>query len=271
MGSFNNPSGGGINTRDLAGCGLRASLPGFRSDEIPLTGVRPMDRPDVGTIVLRRYASVEGTTISMTSLKAPKEAGKAFENGRKAMGGRNWADAEKELEKAVGLYPEYAAAWCDLRRALEESGNVPEARKAYAQALATDGKFVTPYLQLAGLSVKEGNWRDVADTTDRVVKLNPGDFPGMYLYNSVANYNLQDFTAAEKSAREALKLDTQHRFPQANHILGVILARRGEFTEAATYMKTYIQIAPGANNIDLVRNQLVEVERSAQAGPGLPR
>jgi uncharacterized protein HemY len=93
----------------------------------------------------------------------------------------------------------------------------------------------------------------------------------MYLYNSVANYNLKEFTAAEKSAREVLKLDTQHRFPLANHLLGVILARRGEFTEAAAFMKTYLQLAPGANDIDLAKKQLDEVEKFAQAGPGLPR
>jgi len=269
MGGLN--SSGGISTRDLAGCELRASLPGYRSDEIPLNGIRPMDRPDVGTIVLHRYANVEGTTISMTSLQAPKEAKKAFESGRKAMDKKKWAEARLQLEKAVGLYPQYAAAWCDLGRTLEESGNIDEARKAYAQALTTDTKFVTPYIQLAGLAVKQSNWREVADTTDRVVKLNPADFPGMYLYNSVANYNLKEFTAAEKSAREVLKLDTEHRFPQANHLLGVILARRGEFTEAAAFMKTYLQLAPGANDIDLVKRQLVEVEKSAQAGPAPPR
>ena len=110
-----------------------------------------MDRPDLGTIVLRRYANVEGTTISMTSLQAPKEAKKAFDKGRKAIGKKKWAEAKLQLEKAVGLYPQYAAAWCDLGRTLEESGNIPEARKAYAQALTADTKFVTPYLQLAGI------------------------------------------------------------------------------------------------------------------------
>ncbi len=269
MGGFN--SSAGINTLDLSGCGLRASLPGYRSDELPLNGIRSMDRPDVGTIVLHRYANVEGTTISMTSLQAPKEAKKAFENGRKAMDKKKWAEARLQLEKAVGLYPQYAAAWCDLGQTLEESGNIDEARKAYAQALTTDTKFVTPYIQLADIAAKKGDWREVADTTDRVVKLNPADFPGMYLYNSVANYNLKEFTAAEKSAREVLKLDTQHRFPLANHILGVILALRGDFTEAATYMKSYLQLAPGANDIDLAKKQLEEVEKSAQAGLGLPR
>lgn len=269
MGGFN--SSGGFNTRDLAGCGLRASLPGFRSDEIPLNGIRPMDRPDVGTIVLHRYGNVEGTTISMTSLQAPKEAKKAFENGRKAMAKKKWPEARLQFEKAVELYPQYAAAWCDLGRAQEEAGNTAEARKAYAQALTTDARFVTPYIQLAGIAVKEGNWRETADTTSRIVKLNPGDFPGMYFLNAVANYNLKEFTAAEQSAREALKLDTQHRFPQANQILGVVLARKGEFTEAAAYMKTYLQLAPEASNVDLVKKQLAEVERSAQAGAGFPR
>ena len=269
VGGFN-PSGT-ISTRELAECRLRASLPGFRSVEVPLTRVHPKGNGDVGTVVLHRSANVEGSTISMTSLQAPKEATKAFEKGHEAIDKKKWAEARRELDKAVGLYPQYAAAWCELGRTLEQSGDIAGARKAYVQALTTDAKFVTPYIQLARIAARESKWQDVADTTDRVVRLNPADFPGMYVYNAVANYNLKEFAAAEKSAREALKTDTQHRFPQANRILGVLLALKGEFTEAASYMKTYIQIAPGASDVELVKKQLVDVEKSAEAGQGFPR
>src|SRR6185295_7904337 len=42
----------GLSERDLMGCELRASLPGFRSDVVNLGGRRMLDTPDVGTIVM---------------------------------------------------------------------------------------------------------------------------------------------------------------------------------------------------------------------------
>jgi hypothetical protein len=69
---------------DLIGCEIRAALPGFRSDLVNLIGRRSFDNPDVGTIVLHRLGNVEGTTISVTSLRAPKDARKAFEKGTEA-------------------------------------------------------------------------------------------------------------------------------------------------------------------------------------------
>ena len=89
-----------------------------------------------------------------------------------------------------------------------------QARNSYAQALEADAKFIKPYLQLALISARENKWQEVADTTDRAIKLDPYDFPQAYFYNSVANYNLGKLDAAEKSAREAQKLDTAHRFPR---------------------------------------------------------
>src|SRR6185436_8850699 len=64
----------GPSERDLMGFEIRASLPGFRSDVVNLSGRRAFDNPDLGTIILHRMGNVEGTTISATSLNAPKDA-----------------------------------------------------------------------------------------------------------------------------------------------------------------------------------------------------
>jgi tetratricopeptide (TPR) repeat protein len=268
--SLGDPRGGssGISERDLATCDIRAYLSGYRSDQVMLSGRRFLDNPNIGTIFLHRYANVEGTTISLTSLQAPKDAKKAFEKGRSAINKKKWEEARQQLEKAVGIYPQYAAAWCDLGRVREQAGDIAGARKAYATALSTDAKFVSPYIQLVGIAIKEQNWQEVVDASDRVVRLDPVDFPGMYYFNSVANYSLKQYAAAEKSAREGLELDTQRRFPQINHLLGIILARKGDFVAAAQYMKTYLQLAPQASNADVVKRQLVEIEKSTQAGIG---
>ena len=118
-------------------------------------GHRYLDNPEIGTIVLRRNGKVEGTTVSITSLLAPKDAQKAYQKGRDAARKSKWEEARKQLEIAVGLYPKYAVAWSELGATLEQLKDVDGARKAYQQALAADPKFVNPYLQLARIDLDQ--------------------------------------------------------------------------------------------------------------------
>jgi tetratricopeptide (TPR) repeat protein len=255
------PRGGGISERDLMGCEIRATLAGYRSETVSLSGRRMFDNPDVGTIILHRLANVEGTTISMTSLQAPKDAKKAYDKSKDLLKKNKLPEAQKELEKAVGIYPKYATAWYELGRIHQQEKRIEEARKAYSEALSADSKFVSPYVQLALLAAAESKWQEVADTTDRVLKLNPMDLPQAYFYNSVANYNLKKFDLAEKSAREAEKLDSQHQFPRVNHLLGVILAEKQDYAGAADQMRNYLKFAPNSQDAETVKKQLTELEK----------
>ena len=81
----------------------------------------------------------------------------------------------------------------------------------------------------------------------------------------LANYELHKMDPAEKSAIEGQKLDTGHRFPQIDHLLGVILAEKRDFKGAAANFKSYLALVPAAKDADTVRKQLAEVEKSVQA------
>lgn len=260
----------GFSERDLMGCEIRASLPGYRSQTIPLSGRRFLDNPDIGTIVLKRLGHVEGLTTSITTLQAPKDAKKAYEKGLNMVKKNKDADAEKELQKAVDLYPQYAIAWYELGAVHERAQRKEDARKAYAKSLESDSKFVKPYMNLAGMAAAEQKWEEVDTTTDRVIKLNPFDFPGAYFYNAVANLNMQNLDAAEKSARDGLKQDDLHRLPKLEHVLGVILAQKNDLTGAAEHMKAYLKFAPNAKDADMVRNQLSQVEKASTTGASAP-
>lgn len=257
--------GRGISERDLMGCELRASLAGYRSDIVNLGGRRAMDNPDVGTIILRPLANVEGKTFSMTSQLAPKEAKKAYDKGIDLLKKKKPAEAQKEFEKATTAYPKYAAAWHELGRVHEFGKNNAEAKKAYQQALAADNRFVKPYLQLAGIAAAEQNWKDVADTTDRIIRLDPIDYPQAYFFNSVANYNLQKYDDAEKSAREAVKRDERHQWPRAQYLLGILLAMKDEYAPAVENLKGYLKFAGNAPDNEQVQKQLSEIEKRLSA------
>jgi len=253
-------SGGGSAVPDLTVCEIRASLPGYRSAPVSLAGRRVLDNPEIGTIVLHRLANVEGRTVSVTSLEAPKDARKAYEKGLAAARKEKFEEARKEFRKAVDSYPKYAAAWYELGRLHEHSGGAQEARQSYAQALAADPKFVKPYLQLADISVREKNWREVSDVTARIIRLDPLDFPQAYLYGAVASYNLRNLPAAEDSARRGHALDGEHRFPRISYVLAVILAEKGDSSGAAEHLREYLKFAVDTGEAARARELLKELE-----------
>ncbi|MBM3815054.1 MAG: tetratricopeptide repeat protein [Acidimicrobiia bacterium] len=259
-------TGRGISERDLMGCEIRASLPGFISEVVNLSGRRFMDNPDLGTIVMRKLGGVEGTTISITTQLAPKDAKKAYEKGQENAKKQKLGDAQKEYEKAVGLYPKYAVAWHELGLVYKLQSRNEQARDAFAKALEADNKFVKPYLELALLSAGAQKWQEVADTTDRVIRLNPLQFPEAFFFNAVAKYNLQKFDDAEKSADEAVKLDKAHRYPKAQHILAVLQAMRNDLKGAAENMRGYLKHAPQAGDAEMVKGQLAEIEKRLGVG-----
>jgi len=249
----------------LANCDLRAVLSGFRSDSISLGVRRLMDDPNVGTIVLHRLANVEGTAISMTSLKAPKEARKSYDKALEDIRRNKLPEAGKELHKALDLYPDYAAAWYELGRLEEQNRDIETARKSYAKAMAADAKFISPYLQLTELEAKAENWAELANITSRLLTLDAVDYPMAYFYNATANLNLGQFDTAEKSARAGEKLDVPHRYPRLEQVLAMILERKKDYAGAAAHLRTYLLLAPDAEDAARMKKELGELERLSGA------
>lgn len=252
--------------RDLMGCELRANLPGYRGEPVNLAGRRVLDNPDLGTIILRKLGNVEGFTYSLTAASAPKDAKKAFEKGVEAGKKNKFPEAETQLLKAVELYPKYATAWNELGRVQEAENKTEDAVKSYQQAIQADNRFISPYMQMAQLAYRDKKWTEVLEYTDRVIKLDPYSYPGAYFLNSVANLQEHKLEAAEKSARETIKLDTEHRFVKIGHVLGVILAQKQDYPAALAEMKGYLAMRPDGPDAEVVRKQVADLEKMTGAG-----
>jgi len=269
FGSFpNRSSSGGMGSMggmsdgpSMAGCELRAELAGYRSDMVNLFNRQQMDNPDVGVIVLHRMGNVEGVSISATSLNAPKDARKAFDKGLQLMLKNKPEDAMKEFDKAATIYPKFADAWVNIGKIRLLQKNTAGGKEAFLKAIEADGKLVAPHIELGMMAARENKWDEAAPYLDRGLKLDPIDFPLAWYASAAANFNLKKFDAAEKSAREAIKMDPRHRNPRAEYILGLILAEKHEYTGAADQLKTYLKFAPNAPDLDTVKDQLGQLEK----------
>ncbi len=250
-------------TSALWNCDLRATYPGYRSDLLSLASRRTLDDPNIGTIVLHRLANVRGSTISVTTALAPKHAQKEYEKGLQLEQKGRLDEAEKHLLQATGTYPKYAIAWYELGQVQDAEGKADNARKSYQAAISADGKYVSPYDRLALLSAREGKWEDAASFSKQVIELNPVEFPSSYFYNALGNYNLKKVDQAEKSAREVLKLDTGHKYPQAESLLAQIMMEKGNYPEAAAHLRAYLVLVPNAKNADALKQQLQKLEQAS--------
>ena len=260
------PDGSQSPERKYMGCDLQAKLAGYRSQTVSLSGRRPMDDPNVGTILLHRNGPAEeGQTISATSLAAPKDARKAYDKGLDALKKKKFDDAQLNFEKAVELYPKYATAWYELGMLQAGQGNMDLAHSYFDKASECDPKFVQPYLQVSILELQASSWQSLADVTDRIVKLDPFDYPQAFYFNAVANHNLHNMAAAEKSALTAERLDTRHTIPKVSHLLGLILMYKKDYAGAAERFKAYLEYAPDAKDAAKVRSLLAEVEKVTAA------
>jgi tetratricopeptide (TPR) repeat protein len=269
LGNTNNIGGassqrGGFNERDLWGCELKAELPGFRSDAVPLSNIHYMDNPDVGTIILHRLGKVDGLTVSVVSALAPKDARKSYEKGQAAAAKHNWEEAQKDFEKAVELYPKYSVAWFDLGRLHEDDGHFDDARKDYEQAIAAEPKYIQPYERLSLIAVHESKWQELVDRTDQWLLLDPLNSAEVYYLSSLGNLQTEHFEIAEKNAREAIRLDPAKKNLRSRYILGLALAQRRDFVASAASIREYLDTAPEGKETDFIRKQLAQIEDAAK-------
>jgi tetratricopeptide (TPR) repeat protein len=243
-------------------CELQAVLPGFSSELVELSArMSGLETNDVGKIVLHRLEHVEGFTISATSAQAPKDARKAFEKGREHSKKGKWDEARQMFEKAVQIYPKYAVAWFELGRVQAQKQDRVGARQSFTHALEADEKYASPYNGLAQLAVLEKKWQELTELTSKLLALNPVSFPEAWLYNSVGNYYLHNFEAAEKSARQVLKLDDEHRLPKAEYLLGLILMQKHDYPGANEHIQQYLHVVTSATEIEECKKQLAEIAR----------
>jgi hypothetical protein len=248
-------SGSSTNRRplDFTGCELRAVLAGYQSTVVVLrlTGGDTWQY-EVGTIFLKRLGDAPGTTISVTSMAAPKEAMRAYEKAQKIKTEKP-EEAEKQLKKAVEIYPQFAAAWTLLGDIHRQRNEFDVARTDYARAAAADPQFVNPAYGLTVIAMQEKKWEEAIRLSDQVLKLNAGAFPLAYFFSAAANYNLQKFEAAEDSARKFKAVDTQHAHPDVCLLLSYVLSRKQDYAGAAREIRDYLAVAPNSPDAEQLK------------------
>jgi len=128
-------------------------LAGYHSSSLPIKQLHLMDNPDLGVILIRPNGR-KVTAPWLPPNRWPSPNRSQTPRARAAGShGRKDRSAKQRLEKAVAIYPDFAAAWCELGKLEVASGGLDSGRASFERALHADPKQVDPYLQLATVAL----------------------------------------------------------------------------------------------------------------------
>jgi hypothetical protein len=244
---------------NLSACELQAKLSGFQSDRIFLGSRQAFENPDIGTIVLHRRAKAKGATISLKTLAAPKEAWEIYEKALKQLGEKkiNLFKMSKELEKAVKIYPEFAAAWHLLGEIHLKLQDETAARQAFERALVADSYYASPYISLAMLELVEERWEQAAQLCRQALELDPQLIRAHY-FNALAHSFLGNLDVAEESILRVQKSSQAQDYPAMHLILGWVESEKGNFQSAAAEYRSFLEAQPTALITEKLKKQLTQ-------------
>ena len=251
-------------TTALRDCEIQAVLSGFRSENVRLSIRDTSDDGRIGTIVLHPLSRSGSLTVSATTAAAPPSARKAFDKAMESIGKEKWDVAESELTKAVTIYPKFAIAWYQLGQVRAKRNSQAGAIEAWTEAYKQDPRYVKPYEILAALADRQQDWVSAERYSREWLQLDPDDFASAYLFNAIANANLNRVEAAELAARGGLKVDKDHRVPRLNYVLGLILIGKQQYAESAKCLRAYVELLPNARDAATVREQIAKLERQVE-------
>jgi tetratricopeptide (TPR) repeat protein len=243
----------------LVGCSVSAVLAGFDSSQLTIANRDVLARPNIGTITLKRESGAAGTAVSTTTATAPKSAMKSFEKARSEWLDNKLDRAQRDLQKAVEIYPQFAEAWYQLGK-IQEKVKSPAAWESFSKAVAADPKFAPPYEQMAPISAQAEKWAEVIDETKRALELNPRGTLDLWYYNALGNYHLKSLDTAETSANKSLAMDPLHVQPDTEQLLAVILVAKNDLPSALQHLRNCLTYFPPGPNCELVKRQIAQIE-----------
>jgi tetratricopeptide (TPR) repeat protein len=228
-----------------------------------------LDYPGAGEVNLRLplEASADGsvgskTSVSMSQMKVPGKARKLFQKAMDAFRMAKLDDAYSFVQKALGLYPDYAQA-LTLRGVMNlQRGNTQSAEPDLQKAVELDYSDDMSFVALASLYNTEGKFDKALQILDRGMSVHPNSWQAL-LEKARAEVGTHQYDDALKTIAKA-----QNYAPPAAAYLHLFRAQallgQRNVPGAITEIQTYLAKEPQGENAEVARKMLVKLGAAAE-------
>jgi VWFA-related protein len=232
-------------------CNLRAVLAPYQSTQYTIPDMNAFSDPNLPPLVLSARGSTPQTDIFDPGTRVPANAQAAWNRAQAAARAGRWAEAERALSAVVAAAPQFARGWYTVAIVLEHENKPAEAWKDYKAAMDADPKLLAAYVSRGRLSVEVKDWEDAAQVSGELIKRDgQGAYPEARLIQAMARYQLKDLDGSVASATEAIRLDTKHKLPVIEYVMGLSLAAKGDYDSARQHLNRYLELMPRSANTE---------------------
>lgn len=182
-------------------------------------------------------------SVSAQDLSVPSKAREEFEKGMDAYAKREDKVAEEALQQAVAMYPSYVRAHNNLGVLYLKAGLKDKALTEFSKAVEFDPKFAPGYVNLARVSISEGNFAEAEPALKKAIEADPSGLNAMKLLCQT-EFAQNEYPQFLQTARHVHQLSREPQFSDLHLVSAEILIGQGKKQEASAEYQMFVDENP---------------------------
>lgn len=209
-------------------------------------------------------------TVSVAQYKVPQKARNAYHKAEEALSKNHLDDVNKELAKALEIYPDYAEA-LTLRGVISLDASHPEAAvNDFDHAIKSDSGYSLAYTAMSAALNQLHKFDDALRSADRAITLSPSSWQS-YFEMAKAYVGKADYQHALQQLSRAQSFLPKEYAPLHLVRAQVMLALKN-YTEGLAELQDFLTLAPQDPNAGAARETVGKLKAylASAANPAVP-
>lgn len=203
----------------------------------------------------------QAAMVSAADLNVPEKARKELDKANEAMAQQDWTKALERLNKAIAIYPQYAAAYNNLGVVYSRTNDYFHEQEALEKAISLNEHFAPAFENLGKLCLRQKDLPRAEAMLEKAVSVEPGN-TGSLMLLAEAQYMNRHYDAAIVSAHQA---HTTAQHPSFVHYIAArAYQQEGRQNEAVAEFKVFLQEEPSGPRADYVRDEIAKMQSLPQ-------
>ncbi len=217
------------------------------------------------TLTILNPAETLGTTSqARTDATAPKKARTEWEKGTRAVKAGKLSEALEDFQKAVEIYPCYARAQADLAAVLMRGRNAAQAETPLRKAIACDPDYAEPYLRLGRLLNALSRYSDSRAVLAEGIRRSPSTWQ-LYYTLAEADEGTNNLHKAEEEFLKAKSFGPTQ--PAIMEKLADVYLKEKSYDKAYAEMQAYLAAAPAGRYAAKMKGVMQQLEAKGLVHP----
>ncbi len=207
-------------------------------------------------------APPKSESVSASSLKIPTKARKELDKANQAMARQQWSKAAELLNKAISIYPQYAAAYNNLGVMYAHINDPAHEKDAIEKAFSLDDHYVPACENLAKIYLREKDFSRAQAVLGKALSVDPNNVLSLTLLADT-QYMERQYGAAIATAQKVHALPNQHS-STIHYIAAMAYEQESRRQDALAELQMFLKEEPTGPRADRVRSDMAKMKASAQ-------